>query len=83
MISKHFLKTWPEYFAALARGDKRFELRKDDRGFALGDILILQEYDPAEREYTGKELTFRISYILRDGEWLTPGYVALGLRPLD
>lgn len=82
-MKTHHLKTWPEYFQAVARGDKRFELRKDDRDFRRGDILILQEYDPNEREYTGKELTFRISYILRGGEWLTPGYVALGLRILD
>lgn len=43
----HELKTWPEPFERLWAGDKRHEVRKDDRGYAVGDLLILREYDPA------------------------------------
>lgn len=43
---KHELKTWPVYFEALWSGRKRFEVRKNDRGFKTGDRLVLKECDP-------------------------------------
>lgn len=47
-MSTHELKVWPEYFDALASGEKSFEFRKDDREprFAVGDVLRLREYHP-------------------------------------
>lgn len=77
----HALKCWPEYFKALDNGTKSFELRKDDRPFHTEDKIILQEYDPKTEKYTGEELTFRISYILRDASkfGLKPGFCILGL----
>ncbi len=44
----HALKCWPEPFAAVRDGRKRFEFRKDDRGFAVGDVLELKEWEPCE-----------------------------------
>ena len=40
----HELKIWPQYFDAIASGIKTFEVRKDDRGFAVGDTLVLKEW---------------------------------------
>lgn len=60
----HALKTWPEYFKEVSSGNKKFEVRKNDRPFKVGDTLILQEYDPQSKQYTGNELTFKIAYIL-------------------
>lgn len=76
----HELKTWPEYFLATLQGSKTFELRFDDRGFATGDYLVLREYDPATETYTGRHLTFLVTYLLdsEDGPWLQQGYVAMG-----
>ena len=42
----HELKCWPAFFDAVARGEKTFEIRKDDRGFQRGDRLRLLKYDP-------------------------------------
>lgn len=42
----HELKTWPRYFDAVKRGDKSFEVRRDDRGYAVGDTLVLREFEP-------------------------------------
>ena len=39
----HELKTLPEYFEAVRKGDKTFELREDDRNFKVGDYLALNE----------------------------------------
>jgi len=77
----HALKTHPEYFAALEKGDKTFELRKDDRPFKIGDTLIAQEFNPSDSTYTGKEVEFKISYILRDASLmgLSKDYAILGL----
>lgn len=78
----HALKTWPEYFEELKNGHKTFELRKDDRPFESGDILLAQEYDPKEG-YTGEELTFVIGSILRDVPklGLKQGYCILSIHP--
>jgi len=79
----HTLKTWPEYYKAIESGDKPFELRKADRLYASGDTLVLQEYEPEGIGYTGKEITFQISYILRDTDFpaaIKKGYCILGLK---
>ena len=47
----HRLKCWPVFYADIVNGSKTFELRRDDRGFQVGDLLILQEWDPEDEEY--------------------------------
>lgn len=45
--TEHTLKCLAVYFDAIENGEKNFEVRKDDRGYQKGDILILQRcYDP-------------------------------------
>lgn len=46
-MATHILKTWPNAFDAVASGVKRFEWRLDDRGFDVGDVLILRKWNPA------------------------------------
>lgn len=78
----HALKTWKEFYSLLEKGDKTFELRKDDRPFEVGDILLAQEYDKEKKEYSGKENPFVITFILRDAEalGLKKGYCVLGIK---
>ena len=71
-MTEHVLKTWPGPFGALASGAKRYEIRKNDRAFALGDTLRLQEWDPFTKEHTGRELFGRVTYITEGGEWGLP-----------
>lgn len=80
-MNKHYLKTWPKYFDAVARGEKTFELRADDRDYKVGDILVLQRFDPKTSEYTGAEIDKRITYILRGTQFagVAPGYCVLAL----
>ncbi len=73
----HELKCWPQYFAALFDGRKRFEIRENDRNFKIGDSLILKEYDPANGTYSGRVISFRVSYITTFGQM--QGYVVMGL----
>lgn len=41
----HDLKTWPEYYKDIASGVKTFEVRRNDRNFMVGDML-LREFAP-------------------------------------
>jgi hypothetical protein len=52
-VSEHRLKCWPEPFAALRDGSKAFEFRRDDRGFAVGDLLVLREWRPQRERLAG------------------------------
>ncbi len=77
----HELKILPEYFNDVATGKKNFEIRKDDRDpkYAVGDWLILKEYDG--KKYTGKTVLVVIKYIYR-GEFCKDGYCVLGISLL-
>lgn len=88
-MSVHHLKTWPLYFQAIERGDKTFELRRNDRDFKVGDTLILQEWDPRKGggNYTGRWAAFKAGYVIEGGDEefgadaLSPLYCILSLVP--
>lgn len=78
----HELKVWSEYFSAILADAKPFEVRKDDRGFAVDDTLILREWDPDREEYTGYRAVRVVTYKLDGGQFgIEPGYCVLGLAP--
>ncbi|BDR73357.1 hypothetical protein K144316041_23680 [Clostridium tetani] len=85
-MKTHELKIWPEYFKAVKNGTKTFELRKNDRDFKVGDILVLKEWKPGlidstgleeivieEQGYTGRKIEKKISFILNGGQFITKG----------
>lgn len=49
-------KVWPEYFQKILDGVKTYELRLADFDCQSGDTLILKEWDPTTKEYTGREI---------------------------
>jgi Domain of unknown function (DUF3850) len=77
MINIHKLKTWPQYYYAVTCDRKPFEIRKNDRDYKVGDVLILQCYDPATNTYGGEEEVRRVTYIT-DFEQ-KPDFVVLGM----
>ena len=80
----HKLKIWPTYFNAVYNGFKDFEHRINDRNYQIGDVLILQEYNPDTNEYTGKELSKRIKYISAlDNNYVILGIVNICDNPMD
>jgi len=56
-------KTWPEYFQLILDGKKTYDLRVADFACAEGDTLVLREWDPETKEYTGRVLEKEVSYI--------------------
>lgn len=81
----HALKTWPEFYKAIEDGSKTFEVRMYDRPFKVGDKLLLQEYDPNNKVYTGKESEFGITYILHSAKYggLKKAYCVLGIKEIQ
>ncbi len=76
---RHELKTWPIYFEASAADRKKFELRKADRNFCVGDELVLKEWDPDLEQYTGRVLTKLVLYKIEGGIFgLEVGFCILG-----
>lgn len=63
-MKRHELKCWPEYFQAIVNGTKKFEVRKDDREFNVGDILRLMEWSPESQKYTGSIADRMVRYKL-------------------
>jgi hypothetical protein len=78
----HSLKTWETFFSQVLSGEKTFELRKDNRQFAVGDTLILQEWGRDNGSYTGREIVAKITYKLHaaDCEGLKNQYCVLGIK---
>jgi len=77
----HALKTHPEFFQAIIQRKKTFEIRKNDTDFKEGEIVMLEEYDPIEKEYTTDAILFVISYILDGGQFgLEEGFCAIGFN---
>jgi len=58
-------KIWPEYFELVKSGKKNFEVRVADFEVKEGDILVLEEYDPKTKQYTGRVIEKQAKYILR------------------
>ncbi len=58
-------KIWPKYFEAVALGKKKYELRLNDFDVNEGDILVLEEWNPDTKEYTGRSVEKKVSYVGR------------------
>lgn len=67
MTTTHKLKTLKLYFKSVWTGVKKFEVRRNDRNFKVGDLLELQEYDDSNNSYTGREVRSIIIYVLQGG----------------
>lgn len=49
-------KIWPDFFKKVKARQKNTELRLADFRIAKGDVLLLREWDPQKRMYTGRSL---------------------------
>jgi hypothetical protein len=94
-MTTHHLKCWPELFDAVKCGAKPFDVRKDDRGYAAGDTLVLHKWNPrfqpwslyqymnGDQFVSGAEqseaLTASVTYVLT-GFGIEQGYVCMGIR---
>ena len=75
----HHLKTWPEYFKVIKSGKKTFEIRWNDRDYQVGDVLVLEEYDPYTG-YTGDTVTLDVPYVLDKQPFVPQGYICMAVK---
>lgn len=73
---RHELKILPEHFIPVLDGLKLAELRKNDRNYQVGDVLVLNEWNG---EYTGDACEREVIHVADVGSYL-PGYVLLSMR---
>lgn len=79
----HCLKAWPEPFLDVAEGRKTFEYRLADRDYRVGDVLVLQEYNPERDSLTGECTAVRVLHILYGGKFGIPErYCVMSIAPL-
>lgn len=58
-------KTWPKWFTAMKAKKKNVELRLADFQIKNKDVLILEEWDPKKKEYTGKLLRKKVKRVTK------------------
>lgn len=86
----HQCRSWCHLFQPILDGVKTHDLRRNDRGYKVGDIINLLEYDPALGELTGRACPVEITYITGRGlghspcafssAILLPEYVILSIK---
>jgi hypothetical protein len=74
----HHLKTISSQFENLWTYQKKHELRKDDRKFKTGDILVLEEIK--NKKYTGRRIITFISHKLKNFQGLEKNYCILSIE---
>ena len=80
----HHLKILPQYYRAVLEERKTFEVRRNDRHFAVGDFVNLHEYDPEYcGGYTGRVWQGVITYLLNDPLYCKRGYVIFSIERIN
>lgn len=98
-MTHHDLKTEGVFFDAVKRGEKTFEVRRNDRFFQLGDTVRLLKYQgacyvmldgslmrtlPPGYDDRVDSLTFRVGPILQGGHFgIEPGFCVFSLLPIE
>ena len=79
MAKIHDLTILPQHFTDVKSGRKKAELRKNDRDFAVGDMLILREFTGTE--YTGRQVCATVTHVLQNcGFGLDDNYAILSIK---
>lgn len=74
----HDIKIRENYACDVIRGKKTFEVRKNDRDYRVGDLLMMRVVSKDGID-AGAVVMATVSYILSDPEYVKDGYVIMGL----
>ncbi|HNY35907.1 MAG TPA: DUF3850 domain-containing protein [Candidatus Pacearchaeota archaeon] len=55
----------PDFYDLVNSNKKNFELRLNEFEVKEGDTLILEEWDPKTKEYTGRIIEREVGYVLK------------------
>ncbi len=77
----HQLKSVGSSYQDIASGKKKFDFRKNDRDYHVGDRIVLKEYSALTGNYTGRETLAHVTYIQPGGMFGIPEeYCILGIE---
>lgn len=88
----HDLKIWSIYFGKVMSGEKRFEIRENDRGFQVGDILRLNEVVVAHDKNltltttpTGRSVEVKVDFVLIGSKFfgVDENYCIMSISPFN
>ena len=72
----HRIKLGASFFGEVERGEKTFELWKNDRNYQKGDILEMLEFK--DGKHTGRVVRVLVTYILTEYTGLEEGFCIMG-----
>lgn len=80
-MKTHKIKLLLNFCDDVLSGDKRFEIRENDRGYQKGDRVVFQPYEPSDPfvKHPISDKVYEITYVL-NGWGLKDGYVVFGIR---
>lgn len=58
-------KVWPDLFRLLQTKRKNVEIRLADFKLRQGDVLVLEEWNPNTRKYTGRSVERKVGMLLK------------------
>ena len=94
-MTRHQMKLNDRYYDAVANGTKTFEIRKDDRGFRVGDVLELYRVNDnglyvsndgtyASNDRSGlRPIQVKVTYILTHNDFpagIPEGFVVMSIE---
>ena len=77
----HQIRLAKSYFDDVANGIKTFELRKNDRGYKVGDILEMME--SVEGKNTGRTVKALVTYMLEEYTGIEDGYCIMAIKKME
>ena len=77
-VKTHEVKLASMSYDDVASGKRTFELRKNDRGYKVGDILHMLEFKNGK--HTGRTIKANIVYMLEEYTGLVEDYCILGIK---
>jgi hypothetical protein len=80
-MTVHELKTDPVIWDAIDRGEKTFEVRRNDRYFQRGDTVRLYRSAEGAGWKSAQFLDFRVGWTLMGGQYgIEPGFIVFSLE---
>ena len=78
------LKTLPQYYDRVYEGQKKFEVRKNDRDYQVNDVYFLEYYNPLDANDTRpNNIPILITYVLSGGQFgIDKDHCVFGFREL-
>lgn len=78
---EHMLKIDEPYYQSILNGEKKFEIRFNDRNYQVGDTIVLHPFREGVK-VNRAPIGARINYI-HSGLGLQDGYVILGIEFIE